>query len=193
MTPRPRGGVPFQVTPRHLQMAHAVLSRRGFTSASVTDYDDHVGACLLGLAKAAKRWDPSRGVSFENYAYKRMVGEHLDYLRTLDHLTRGERARVRAGEDVDPGPLVAPLEYLPDNVDPVDEYERVDLASAIEHATEYLTTNEAVVVRLCGLGEWTQVEAGVVLGVTESRVSQLNTSARRKLHGRLEPLLRDAA
>src|SRR3546814_12608576 len=39
--------------------------------------DDLVSAGMLGLAQAAKSWDPERGVAFERYARTRIQGAQI--------------------------------------------------------------------------------------------------------------------
>ena len=57
--------------------------------------DDLVSAGMLGLAQAAKAWDPERGVTFERYARARIQGALLDELRSRDWATRSVRANAR--------------------------------------------------------------------------------------------------
>jgi RNA polymerase sigma factor for flagellar operon FliA len=57
--------------------------------------DDLVSAGMLGLAQAAKSWDPERGVTFERYARARIQGALLDELRSRDWATRSVRANAR--------------------------------------------------------------------------------------------------
>lgn len=59
------------------------------------DRDDLVSAGLLGLAQAARSWDPGRGVTFERYARVRIRGALLDELRSVDWATRSVRAGAR--------------------------------------------------------------------------------------------------
>jgi RNA polymerase sigma factor FliA len=54
-------------------------------------HDDLVSAGLLGLAQAAKMWDPERGVSFEHFARRRIEGALLDELRSRDWASRSAR------------------------------------------------------------------------------------------------------
>ena len=44
-------------------------------------YDDLVGAALLGFSEAIGRYDKLRGLTFTAYAYARMRGAVIDYLR----------------------------------------------------------------------------------------------------------------
>jgi RNA polymerase sigma factor for flagellar operon FliA len=54
-------------------------------------HDELVSAGLLGLAQAARSWDPDRGVGFEHYARQRIHGALLDELRGRDWASRSVR------------------------------------------------------------------------------------------------------
>jgi RNA polymerase sigma factor for flagellar operon FliA len=58
-------------------------------------HDELVSAGLLGLAQAARSWDPARGVSFEHYARRRIEGAILDELRGRDWSSRSARQHGR--------------------------------------------------------------------------------------------------
>ncbi len=58
-------------------------------------HDDLVSAGLLGLAQAAKSWDPAHGVSFEHFARRRIEGALLDELRSRDWASRAARQDTR--------------------------------------------------------------------------------------------------
>jgi RNA polymerase sigma factor for flagellar operon FliA len=55
------------------------------------DRDDLHAAGLLGLAQAARAFDPDRGVPFTTYARLRIRGAVLDELRGRDAVSRGTR------------------------------------------------------------------------------------------------------
>ncbi len=59
------------------------------------DRDEIVSAGYLGLAEALGKLGPEEDPTFERYAMLRARGAILDYLRSCDLLTRGERAAVR--------------------------------------------------------------------------------------------------
>lgn len=58
-------------------------------------HDDLVSAGMLGLAQAAKTWEPERGVSFEHFARRRIEGALLDELRSRDWASRSARQDTR--------------------------------------------------------------------------------------------------
>jgi RNA polymerase sigma factor for flagellar operon FliA len=72
------------------RLARWTVSRTGMQSA----YDDLWSAGALGLLEAHKRFDASRGVTFESFAEHRVRGAMLDELRRLDHLPRRLRSRT---------------------------------------------------------------------------------------------------
>src|SRR5215217_4374003 len=57
--------------------------------------DDLSSAAMLGLAQAARSWDPERGASFERHAATRIRGALLDELRDSDWASRSVRSRAR--------------------------------------------------------------------------------------------------
>jgi len=57
--------------------------------------DDLVSAGMVGLAQAARNFDPSLGVPFHRYAATRIKGSLLDELRANDWASRPVRAKAR--------------------------------------------------------------------------------------------------
>jgi RNA polymerase sigma factor for flagellar operon FliA len=56
--------------------------------------DDLVSAGTLGLVRAIEHFDPARGVRFESYCRKRVVGAMIDELRKQDWIPREARDRA---------------------------------------------------------------------------------------------------
>ncbi len=50
---------------------------------------------MLGLAQAARSYDPERGIAFDRFASTRIRGALLDELRGRDWASRSVRARAR--------------------------------------------------------------------------------------------------
>jgi RNA polymerase sigma factor for flagellar operon FliA len=84
---------------RYVPIVHYVLGRLGITSASLPNYDDAVSQGLIGLIEAVDRFDPKYGTQFSTYATLLVRGRVLDFLRSLDWLTRSARRRARAIQD----------------------------------------------------------------------------------------------
>ena len=74
-----------------LPLVHHVVSDVVGRIPRFVDRDDLHAAGLLGLAQAARGYDPDRGVSFSTYARVRIRGAVLDELRGRDAVSRGTR------------------------------------------------------------------------------------------------------
>src|SRR5207248_1359127 len=116
-----------------------------------------------GLISAIERYDLDREIKFETFAITRIKGSIIDELRSLDWVPRSVRARARQIEKAN-----AMLEHRLHRA-PTDAEVAAELDMAIEDY-ENLTLREI----------------GEVLGVTESRVSQLHTKAVLRLKSALQ-------
>ena len=80
---------------RYVSLVHFVLGRLGISQELGNDYEDLVNQGLLGLIESVDRYDPSFNAQFSTYATFRIRGKILDYLRSLDWLSRTARHRTR--------------------------------------------------------------------------------------------------
>ena len=72
------------------RIARRIVLRTGLQSV----FDDLWSAGALGLLEASRRFDASRGASFETFVEHRVRGAMLDELRRMDHLPRRLRSRA---------------------------------------------------------------------------------------------------
>jgi RNA polymerase sigma factor for flagellar operon FliA len=79
----------------HLGLAKQAVSELARRLPAHVNRDDLLSAALLGLAQAARTWDPERGASFERHAATRIRGALLDELRDSDWASRSVRSRAR--------------------------------------------------------------------------------------------------
>lgn len=56
-------------------------------------YQDILSSALVGLIKAANRYNPARGISFKTFAYSHIKGAMFDELRSQDILSRTNRTK----------------------------------------------------------------------------------------------------
>jgi RNA polymerase sigma factor FliA len=70
-----------QLVRAHLHLAGQAVSELARRLPSHVNRDDLSSAAMLGLAQAARSWDPDRGASFERHAATRIRGALLDELR----------------------------------------------------------------------------------------------------------------
>jgi RNA polymerase sigma factor FliA len=106
----------------------------------------------------------------------------------LHGLTIGSFENLSDGEDSD-----SYLNYYPDDGsnDPYMKFEAHELTKLLASAIEDLPEKERLVLSLYYYEEFTMKEIGALLGVNESRVSQLHTKAMLRLRGKLGKVLPD--
>lgn len=74
-------------------LARYVVDRLNLRPGSALDHEDLLSQAVVGLISAVDRFDPTRGIKFETYAYYRIRGSVMDMLRELDWLPRSVRQR----------------------------------------------------------------------------------------------------
>ncbi len=118
------------------------------------------------------------------------MGEHLeDFHALVDQLhglTVGSFENLSDSEDSENY-----INYYPDDGsnDPYAKFESHELTSLLAQAIEELPEKERLVLSLYYYEEFTMKEIGALLGVNESRVSQLHTKATLRLRGRLSKVV----
>lgn len=194
--------------------------------------DDLVQAGMIGLLEAARKFDPSKGASFETYAGIRIRGSIIDEVRRGDWTPRsvhrnGRRVseairavELRTGRDAADVDVAAELNIsvtayhalLQDSLDsrlfsmdelshdedesvgmqfegddpgPDESFQSASFRQALADAIGTLPEREKLVMALYYDEEMNLKEIGSVLGVSESRVSQIHTQAALRLKGRL--------
>jgi RNA polymerase sigma factor FliA len=84
-----------QLVREHLPLVQYVVSEVAHRVPSHVSRNDLVSAGMLGLAQAARSFDPERGIAFDRFASTRIRGALLDELRGRDWASRSVRARAR--------------------------------------------------------------------------------------------------
>jgi len=79
----------------HLPLVQYVVSEVAHRVPSHVSRSDLVSAGMLGLAQAARSFDPERGIAFDRFASTRIRGALLDELRGRDWASRSVRSRAR--------------------------------------------------------------------------------------------------
>ena len=80
---------------RYIPLVHFTLGRMGMSSDIGNEYEDMTSQGLIGLIDAIDRFDLSFGTQFSTYAIIKIRGKILDYMRSLDWLTRTARKRAK--------------------------------------------------------------------------------------------------
>jgi RNA polymerase sigma factor for flagellar operon FliA len=116
----------------HMPLVRLVAERIHRRLPPGIDLASLINSGIVGLLEAAQRYDSHRGVAFQTYARYRIQGEIIEYLRSLDWVSRSVRswgrkmavARTRLagrlGREASPGEMASELGVE------LTEYYRVD-------------------------------------------------------------------
>jgi RNA polymerase sigma factor for flagellar operon FliA len=217
----------LQYAPLVKRIAHHLLLRM----PSSVQVDDLVQSGMIGLLEAARKYDLSKGASFETYAGIRIRGAMLDEIRKGDWAPRSvhrksrqvadaiKTVEMRTGTDARDQDVAAELEMsleeyhailqdasgsrlfsfddmlegddsMIENVagevpNPLDGLQNDMFRGELAAAIATLPEREQLVLALYYDEELNLKEIGQVLGVSESRVSQIHTQAALRLRSRL--------
>lgn len=209
------------------RIAHHLLLRM---PASV-QIDDLIQSGMIGLLEAAKKYDVSKGASFETYAGIRIRGSMLDEVRKGDWAPRSVHRKsrkvaeaiktieARTGKDAKDNEIAKELEidlnayfailqdasgsrlFSFDDImegddsaielavgelpGPCDGLQRDSFKSHLSNAIDGLPERERLVLALYYEEELNLKEIGEIIGVSESRVSQIHSQAAMRLRSRL--------
>ena len=210
------------------RIAHHMLARLPATVV----LEDLIQSGMIGLLEAARKYDATKGASFETYAGIRIRGAIIDEVRKGDWTPRSvhrncrlitscmqavEARTGRDARDVDvaremgvgldeyyallkdasssrlfsfdemlessdnsPGEEISNDGHSPDAV-----HEQVAFQKALAEAISNLPEREQLVLSLYYDEELNLKEIGQVLGVSESRISQIHSQAALRLRSRL--------
>ena len=89
-TPANREAVVLAAVP----LVRSLVGRLSIPNHPLASKEDLENVGLLGILQALDAYDPSRGTPFASYAYGRMRGALVDYLRSIDALSRDQRKRL---------------------------------------------------------------------------------------------------
>ena len=217
-----------EYTPLVRRIAHHLMARL----PSHVILDDLLQAGMMGLLEAAKRYDSSKGASFETYAGIRIRGAIIDEVRRGDWTPRSVHRNARrvsqaiaqvenrTGRDASDAEVSAEMgigvaeyhallqdsldsrlfsydqltddseetpseQFVASDPDPGHEHEGDGFKLALAQAIGALPERERLVLALYYDEELNLKEIGQILGVSESRVSQIHSQAALRLKGRL--------
>lgn len=159
----------------HLAIVKRMAYRLRQTLRACVSMDDLIGAGMLGLTRAAYRWQPNRGVAFSYYARLRIRGQMLDELRAQD-LVKRRTQRANKGE---PLPELVPLasEPIAPPCDPTRRLTRDEFPSGL---LRMLNRQERMLLDLHYIRNESLGAIAGHFGVSSTRVSQIHRRLKSK-------------
>lgn len=135
---------------------------------------------FLGLVDAGQRFRPEEGVEFTTFARRRVIGAMYDGMTAESYWSRRVYRDLRGQEAVTE--TVSDVEVVDHALSPEKLAAQDEALSELRDAIQSsLKQREQQVVMLYFFHNVRMLEIGDVLGVSESRVSQLLTEALSKL------------
>ncbi len=165
------------------------------------EFDELVNTGIIGLIKAIDKFD-SKKAQFSTYAYIKIRGEILDYLRSLHIMPRSMREKIKkekeAGKDIPLSNLAIMISMekaltneegsarlidvmVSEEIGPEDRAVTSQLNDKIQEAFEFLSEKERRTLQMFFFEELEPKEIARVLEVSQSRVSQIKSQAINKL------------
>ncbi|MFH1529496.1 MAG: sigma-70 family RNA polymerase sigma factor [Pseudomonadota bacterium] len=186
----------MEITTREIGMVYRLAQRLTAGWGPGPWREDLVGSGLLGLAEAARRFDPGRGTPFMAMAAISARGRMLDMLRRerrgarpIDHRTHldtpgGELIlQARDPACTPPLPRASSFESV---------LTRREMVRALRGAIDALPHRERHAIIACVLEGRPTADIAAELGVSRRAVNLMCTRARRRLREQLAHLGKDA-
>ncbi len=169
----------------------------------IVDFEELVNTGIIGLIKAIERYDSNKA-KFSTYAYIKIRGEILDYLRKQDFLPRSVREKIKNGEISDLKEEIVTLVSIEEKLfgnseryfvkdilvseepEPEEVLIKEEAKRVLAEAISELSDKEQLVLQLIFVEGLDLKSIGEILGVSVSRVSQIKTGALKKLRKLLE-------
>lgn len=77
-----------------IPLVRSLIGRINVPDHLLASPDDLENTGIIGLLQALDNYDPDRGAKFVTHAYRRIQGSLIDYLRSIDVLSRGKRKKI---------------------------------------------------------------------------------------------------
>ena len=176
-------------------------------AGSLLEQEELIDQGVLALIECLERYDPDRGARFETFAFMRVRGAMIDYIRSQDwvpldlpvekvenHIKYMNHANLLSFESVlqDMTAIVAKGELESGDIEgkPEENLFYKELMGTLTSAIDGLGEKERLVITLYYYEELKYSEIAQVMGIGQSRVCQIHTRAIQKLKASLEDYMR---
>lgn len=89
----PTEGVRNAIITEAMPLVKSILGKIRHPDTPLSDFEDLQSAGIMGLLQALDNYDCAKDIKFNTFAYYRIRGSIIDYLRSIDQLPRTDRTR----------------------------------------------------------------------------------------------------
>jgi len=187
---------------QHERMVHGLANRLRRELSLRGDLDDLIAFGFGGLLEAQHRFDPSRGVRFQTFAYHRVRGAMLDGVRKMSQLPRRAHERFQAAAETTPTAAPTALDKAFTRMTALSTATVLQGRFGNESPEAVLLKNESITRLLQALPSLSPRQRVLVrgfyfegrsidamareLGISKSWASRLHTNALRELRDALD-------
>ena len=187
---------------QHERMVHGLANRLRRELSLRGDLDDLIAFGFGGLLEARHRFDPSRGVRFQTFAYHRVRGAMLDGVRKMSQLPRRAHERFQSAAETTPTAAPTALDKAFTRMTALSTATVLQGRFGNESPEAVLLKNESITRLLQALPSLSPRQRVLVrgfyfegrsidamareLGISKSWASRLHTSALRELRDALD-------
>lgn len=166
------------------------------------DFDELINVGVIGLIKAIDKYNKEKA-KFSTYAYIKIRGEILDYLRSLHVVPRSMRDKIKKEKEENPNKAI-PLSnlaimismekaigddsgtklidtFISQDRGPEEEAINSEMREILTDAMLKLNEKERLILEMLYFGEKNPKEISEILNISVSRISQLKSSALKKI------------
>ena len=168
----------------HIKLAY-IATNEVYKKNSSMNFEEVLSAAMLGLVKAANRFDEKKGFKFSTYAMSTMRGQiKNDYYHDKNRFIRKRNGNTEIYEKVSISSLndtlhlnlekdVELIDTLPSNFEIDNEIAKLDLKNAISKLPDL----QKQVIKIIFFQGKTQNEAAKLLGTNQVQISRIKNRA----------------
>jgi RNA polymerase sigma factor for flagellar operon FliA len=151
---------------KYVPLANKMAYQKKKSLPKFVDVEDLKSAAYLGLVEAANRFNPNLGIAFTTFAYPRIFGAIHDYLREQGWFKRGDSTPMMSLDSSSDDKEYALKDLISSKIDSkIDE--------SLEVVTLDFDDQAKDIFKHYFVEEYSMKEVGDMIGLSESRVSQL--------------------
>lgn len=95
----PTTGLRNAIISKAMPLVRSIVGKINHPDNPLSQYEDLESVGIMGLLQALDGYDPEQNVKFNTFAYYRIRGNVIDYLRKIDQMPRIKRANYGKAQD----------------------------------------------------------------------------------------------